>query len=76
MDFVSYLDDLVKEKSQNILSLSDPNYIQQLYKEVVNNCNYFMKPEEIKDAFDQMIQPILIKYDFIHLCHDFKMIKW
>jgi hypothetical protein len=37
MDFVSYLDDLVKEKSQNILSLSDPNYIQQLYKEVVNN---------------------------------------
>lgn len=65
IDFVSYLDELIKEKSKNMLMLSEPNYLQQIYKEVVNNCNYFMNPEDIKTEFDQTIQPILLKYHFV-----------
>jgi putative phage-type endonuclease len=64
-DFFSYLDELVKEKSKNILTISEPNYLQQIYKDVVNNCNYFMKPEDIKTEFDKNIQEILIKHDYI-----------
>jgi hypothetical protein len=47
MDFVSYVDEVVKEyKRMRILDLADPKYIDDIYKIVKTNCSYFMKEEE------------------------------
>jgi putative phage-type endonuclease len=65
MNFVSYVDDVVKEyKRMRILDISDPKYIDDIYKIVKTNFSYFMKEEEIKLSF-QCINDILKKNDFI-----------
>ena len=43
MDFVSYVDEVVKEyKRMRILDIADPKYIDDIYKIVKTNCSYFM----------------------------------
>jgi putative phage-type endonuclease len=65
MDFVSYVDDVVKEYKHNrILDFADPKYIDDIYKIVKANCTYFMTEEEIKVSF-QCINDILKKNDFL-----------
>ena len=65
MDFVSYVDEVVKEyKRLRLLDLSDPKYIDDIYKTVKSNCSYFMSEEEIKTSF-QCINDILKKNDFL-----------
>ena len=50
MDFVSYVDEVVKEyKRMRILDIADPKYIDDIYKIVKTNCSYFMTEEEIKE---------------------------
>ena len=65
MDFVSYVDEVVKEyKRMRVLDLADPKYIDDIYKTVKTNCSYFMSEEEIKTSF-QCINDILKKNDFL-----------
>ena len=65
MDFVSYLDEVVKEfKKMRILELADPKYIDDIYKIVKSNCSYFMTEEELKVSFE-CINDILKKNDFM-----------
>jgi putative phage-type endonuclease len=65
MDFVSYVDEVVKEyKKMRILDIADPKYIDDIYKIVKTNCTYFMKEEEIKVSFE-CINDILKKNDFL-----------
>lgn len=65
MDFVSYVDEVVKEyKRMRLLDLADPKYIDDIYKIVKANCNYFMSEEEIKVSF-QCINDILKQNDFL-----------
>jgi putative phage-type endonuclease len=65
MDFVSYVDEVVKEyKRTRILELADPKYIDDIYKIVKTNCSYFMKEEEINVSFE-CINDILKKNDFL-----------
>ena len=65
MDFVSYVDEVVKEyKRINILDIADPKYIDEIYKIVKTNCTYFMKEEDIKVSFE-CINDILKKNDFL-----------
>ena len=65
MDFASYVDDVVKEyKKMRILELSDPKYIDDIYKIVKTNCSYFMTDEEIKVSFE-CINDILKQNDFL-----------
>ena len=60
MDFVSYVDEVVKEyKRMRILDLADPKYIDDIYKIVKTNCSYFMKEEEIIQTLNQQHQYIL-----------------
>lgn len=65
MDFVSYVDEVVKEyKRMRVLDIADPKYIDDIYKTVKVNCSYFMSEEEIKLSF-QCINDILKKNDFL-----------
>jgi len=65
MDFVSYVDEVVKEyKKMRILDIGDPKYIDDIYKIVKTNCTYFMKEEDIKVSFE-CINDILKKNDFL-----------
>jgi putative phage-type endonuclease len=65
MDFVSYVDEVVKEyKRMRILDIADPKYIDDIYKIVKTNCSYFMTEEEIKVSF-QCINDILKQNDFL-----------
>ena len=65
MDFVSYVDEVVKEyKKMRILELADPKYINDIYKIVKTNCSYFMTDEEIKLSFE-CINDILKQNDFL-----------
>ena len=65
MDFNSYVDEVVKEyKRMRILDIADPKYIDDIYKIVKTNCNYFMKEEDIKVSFE-CINDILKQNDFL-----------
>ena len=65
MNFVSYVDEVVKEyKKMRILDIADPKYIDDIYKIVKTNCSYFMKEEEIKVSFE-CINDILKQNDFL-----------
>ena len=65
MDFISYVDEVVKEyKRMRILDLADPKYIDDIYKIVKTNCNYFMTEDEIKLSF-VCINDILKKNNFL-----------
>ena len=65
MDFVSYVDEVVKEyKRMRILDIADPKYVDDIYKIVKTNCTYFMKEEEIKVSFE-CINDILKQNDFL-----------
>jgi putative phage-type endonuclease len=66
MDFIMYLEEVVTEyKKENILKIADPNYIKEIFTIVNNNCKEFMSEEEIILLFDNNINTILVKCNFI-----------
>ena len=66
MDFVSYLDDTIKEyKKSNIIKLYEVDYIKPIYAIVFDNCKHFMTEEEIKEEFNKNIHTVLNQNDFI-----------
>jgi putative phage-type endonuclease len=70
MDFVSYLDDVIKEykntnSNSNIIKLYEVDYIKPIYAIVLDNCKHFMTEEEIKVEFNKNIQNVLKHNDFI-----------